>query len=102
MNGKMVHPGEIRHASASKPSDRQEGQETLRDRRGATPGEGLPCQPLDDHQESLWRPGSGSSLRFVPGSENPEQDATRAEPRTLSGTRGSSRQGVETLSDRSY
>src|SRR5271157_2657184 len=94
--------GRDRHASVPKPSDRQEGQETVRDRRGATPREGLPCHPLDDHQESLWRARSHSSLRFVPGSENPEQDATRAEPRTLSGTRGSSRQGVETLSDRSH
>src|SRR5271157_2095950 len=93
--------GEIRHASAPRPSDRKEGQETVRDRRGATPGKGLPCHPLADHQESLWRARSHSSLRFVPGSENPKQDATGAVPRTLSGTRGSSRQGVEALSDRS-
>src|SRR5271165_7039216 len=97
--------GEIRHASVPKLSDRQEGQEgqeTVRGRRGATPGKGLPCHPLDDHQESLWRARSRSSLRLLPGSENPEQDATGAGPRTLSGTRGSSRQGVETLSDRSH
>src|SRR5208337_1326055 len=92
--------GEIRHASAPRPSDRQEGQETVRGRRGATAGKALPCHPLDDNQESLRRARSRSSLRFVPGSENPEQDATGGEPRTLSGTRGSSRQGVETLSDR--
>src|SRR5208337_1668911 len=71
----LGHPGEIRHASVPKASDRQEGQETVRDRRGTTPGKGLPCHPLDDHQESLCRARSRSSLRFVPGSENPEQDA---------------------------
>ena len=79
------HPGEIRHASVPKPSDRQQGQETRRDRRGTSPGEALPGHPLDDHQEPLWRARSRSSLRPVPGSENPEARCGKSRARNAIG-----------------
>ena len=62
MNGKMGHPGEIRHASAPKPTDRQEGQETVRDRRGATPGKDFPVTRLTTIKSLCGEPEAAAAF----------------------------------------
>ena len=65
-------------------------------------GKDFPVTRLTTIKSLCGEPEAAAAFALFLAQRIQKQDATRAEPRTLSGTRGSSRQGVETLSDRSH
>ena len=65
-------------------------------------GKDFPVTRLTTIKSLCGEPEAAAAFALFLAQRIQSKMRARAEPRTLSGTRGSSRQGVETLSDRSH